>query len=180
SEQGIDDPLAALRKAVTRSGEHNRALWPDREDILDALRAYQRLFRGDSQAAELARRRKAAHEAMRFLAPFFPHLTGAVLDGSADHHSAVELLLYASDTEEVMRFLRENGVEFVLDNRRVRWNAQHELDVPLLSFQAGGLPFTLLALPFTQRYAAPLRSDGTRMERADADQLGQLMTTASP
>lgn len=175
SEQGMDDPLAALRKAVSRSGEQNRALWPDREEILDALRAYQRLFRGDSQTAELASRRQAALEAMDFLAPFSPRLTGAVLDGSADRHSAVELLLYAGDVEEAMGFLRENGVEFVLGSRRIRWDPQHELDAPLLRFQAGGLPFTLLVLPLAQRNVPPLRPDGTRMERADANQLEQLI-----
>ncbi len=175
SEQGIDDPLAALRKAVARSGEHDRALWPDREDILDALRTHQRLFRAGSQTEELSRRREAAREAMRFLAPFSPCLTGAVLDGSADRHSAVELLLYAGDAEEAMGFLREHGVEFVLDNRRVRWDAQHELDAPLLKFQADGLPFALLVLPQAQRHAAPLRADGTRMERADAKQLEALI-----
>ena len=177
SDQGIDDPLAALRKAVTRSGEHDRALWPDREEILDALRTHQRLFRVSSQAEALTTRRKAAREAMRFLAPFSPRLVGAVLDGSADLYSTVELLLYAIDAEEPMHFLHEHGVEVVLANRRVRFDAQHELDAPLLKFQADGVPFMLLVLPQARQHTAPLRADGTRMERADMKQLESMIAT---
>lgn len=177
SEQGIDDPLAALRKVADRLGEADRALWPDREDILAALRERQRLFRGDAQSSELAKRRSAAREAMEFLAPFSPRLTGAVLDGSADRHSVVELLLYVDDTESAMAFLREQRIDFVLGDRRVRFDARHEINAPRLEFEAGGVPFALLLLPHAQRHIAPLHSDGTRAERADLRQLDALIAS---
>ena len=46
-----------------------------------------------SQAAALARLRRQAAVTMQWLNPFKPRLTGAVLDGTADEHSRIRLLL---------------------------------------------------------------------------------------
>src|SRR5690606_10843586 len=83
SESGIRDFHLAKLKAAQRLGIHDDQSLPRNSEIETALREYQRLFMGDSQAELLRERRDAAAQAMAFLARFEPRLVGAVLDGTA-------------------------------------------------------------------------------------------------
>jgi hypothetical protein len=101
SEHGIRDHGQAKRKAAERLGIRDEAAMPRNAEIDEALREFQRLFRGDVQPRVLHERREAAREAMRFFARFEPRLVGAVLDGTADEHSAVTLHLHSDDLTAV-------------------------------------------------------------------------------
>ena len=110
SEHGIRDFHHAKLKAAERLGILDTQALPRNLEIEQALREHQRLFLADSQPQLLRQRREAAIEAMRFLSAFEPRLVGAVLEGSADAHSAVCLHVYSDDPEAVMLYLRDHGV----------------------------------------------------------------------
>lgn len=167
SEHGIRDFQHAKQKAAERLGITDDQALPRNQEIEAALREHQRLFQADSQPQLLRRRRAAAVEAMRFLAPFEPRLVGAVLDGSADAHSAICLHVFSDDPDAVHRLLHEHGVPFETQARRLRTSRDAQADFPVLLFAADGLPFDLTVLPHDALRQAPLdRIDERPMQRA--------------
>jgi len=167
SEHGIRDFHHAKLKAAERLGILETQALPRNNEIEDALREHQRIFHADSQPQLLRVRREAAIEAMRFLAPYQPRLVGAVLEGTADAHSAVCLHLFNDDPEAVVLFLRERGVPIELQTRRLRLSRDEQADFPVLLFSADGLPFDLTVLPRDALRQAPLdRVDDKPMRRA--------------
>lgn len=168
SELAIDDPMKALRRVLGRQqGSIDRRQWPDPDEIRSSLRAYQRLFRGPQQTAHLDARRQAALEAMRFFAPFHPCLVGAVLDGTADAHSPVQLHLHGDDAEALLLFLDRHGIAHDTGERRIHLSSQQVADVPHLKFDADGIGFELWLLPSASERQPPLAGDGrTPMPRA--------------
>ena len=84
---------------------------PDNAQIETALRAYLRLHQGDEHRALLLRLRNEALTWMRILAPFQPHLVGAVLNGSATAHSHLHLHLYTDSAKDVEMALLDRGLD---------------------------------------------------------------------
>lgn len=161
SEMAIDDPMLALRRVLGRHGDRSdRRLWPKAEEIQAALRDYQRLFHGERQDRELQIRRAAAREAMRFLSAFRPLLVGAVLDGTADIHSPVQLHLHCDEAEAVLRFLQEQNIAHRVGERRIHVRPDHVEAVPCIQLQADGIDFELWLLPAISEWQAPLLQDG--------------------
>ena len=168
SENALDDPGAALRRVLARQPAlPDRRLWPDAAEILAALRDYQHLFRGGDQPAHLAARRQSAIEAMRFFTTFRPRLVGAVLEGTADANSPVQLHLHHDDVEQVLLFLHEHDIPHQLGERRIHLDARGPSLVPQIGFDADGTGFQLLLLPLQSERQGPLQADGrTPMQRA--------------
>lgn len=176
SEHGIRDFHHAKLKAAERLGIHETQALPRNNEIEQALRERQRLFDADSQPQQLLERREAAVEAMRFLARYQPRLVGAVLDGTADTHSAVCLHVFSDDPEAVTLFLREHGVPAEVQTRRLRRNRDEQADYPVLLFAADGLAFDLTVLPCDALRQAPLdRIDEKPMRRASLAALESLL-----
>lgn len=176
SEHGIRDFHHAKLKAAERLGVHDAQALPRNQEIEQALREHQRLFDADSQPQQLKARREAAREAMRFLGRFDPRLVGAVLDGTADAHSAVCLHVFSDDPEAVSLFLREHGVPAELQTRRLRLSREEQADYPVLLFAADGLPFDLTVLPRDALRQAPLdRIDEKPMRRASLAAVEELL-----
>jgi hypothetical protein len=176
AEGGIRDYQQAKRKAALRLGIADDASLPGNREIEDALREYQRLFQGDSQARDLRRRREAALQALEFFEGFHPRLVGAVLEGFADGHSAVTLHVHAEDAEDISRFLDEQRIPAQLQTRRVRLDRQRTEEVPAWSFGAEGIPFDLTVLPMPALRQAPLSEvDDKPVRRASLAQLRQLL-----
>jgi hypothetical protein len=176
SEHGIRDFHHAKLKAAERLGILETQALPRNNEIEDALREHQRIFHADSQPQLLRVRREAAIEAMRFLAPYQPRLVGAVLEGTADAHSAVCLHLFNDDPEAVVLFLRERGVPIELQTRRLRLSRDEQADFPVLLFSADGLPFDLTVLPRDALRQAPLdRVDDKPMRRASLTMVEALL-----
>ena len=108
-----------------------------------------------------------ALEAMRFLAPFEPRLVGAVLDGTADEHTAVSLHVHADTVEQVLIFLDDNTIPYDQRTRQLRLDRDRVEDVPVLLFSADGLAFDLTVLSREQLRQAPLDRSGEHpMQRA--------------
>ena len=176
SEHALDDPAVALRRVLARQPSMpDRRQWPDATEILEALRQYQRLFRGPEQSAQLDQRRETAIEAMRFFSMFRPRLVGAVLEGTADTHSAVQLHLHGDDTEALLLFLHEHDIAHRVAERSIHLDPRQPVRVPLVTFQADGLDFELWLLPSHSERQAPLEADGrTPMRRASLTALRTL------
>ena len=176
SEHGIRDFHHAKLKAAERLGILDTQSLPRNLEIEQALREHQRLFLGDSQPQSLRQRREAAVEAMRFLAAFDPRLVGAVLEGTADAHSAVCLHVYSDDPEAVVLYLREQGVPIDTQVRRLRYSRDDQPEYPVLLFAADELPFDLTVLPRDAMRQAPLdRADDRPMRRASLAQVEMLL-----
>ncbi|WP_298575783.1 hypothetical protein [uncultured Luteimonas sp.] len=176
AEGGIRDYHQAKLKAAERLGFHDDASLPRNREIEDALREYQRLFLGDSQADGLRMRREAALRALEFFDRFDPRLVGPVLDGTADARTPIALQLYSDDADAVTRFLEEAGIPAESRARRLRLDRIREGDFPVWMFTAEDLGFELTVLPAVALRQAPLSSiDGKPMKRASAAQLRQLL-----
>jgi hypothetical protein len=175
-EGGIRDYHQAKLKAAARLGESDEGSLPRNSEIEEAVREYQRLFQGDSQPQELRRRREAATRAMAFLAAFEPRLVGAVLEGTADAHSAVCLHVFEEQAEALPRFLDEHGIPYEQRSRQLRLDRERSVDVPVYLFSAEDLPFDLTALPREALRQAPLDRIGERpMRRASLAALQELL-----
>ena len=108
-EEGMEY-AAAKRKAARDFG--GRAELPSNEQVEDAVREHIELFRADSQPAELHALREVAVLWMQRLAPFRPHLSGAVWRGTATRLSSVLLDLYCDDTKAAELALINAGEKF--------------------------------------------------------------------
>ena len=176
SETGLRDYAAAKRKAAARLGVNDESSLPKNVEIEAALREYQRLFHAEDQPQQLRALRETALEAMRFFAPFEPRLVGAVLDGSADAHSAVCLHLFSDDPDAPARHLAEHGMDYETDSRRLRFDQEHEADYPVLQFAADDTAIDVTIFPYDGLRQAPLdRIDGRPMQRANAAILKTLL-----
>ena len=114
AEDGCDY-ATAKRKAVQlvlgdAAGARGRL--PENELVESELRRYLRTFGGDSHTALMAELRAIALELMEFLAPFNPHLVGAVLNRTATEHSSLHLQLFTDSAKDVEIFLLNEGVRF--------------------------------------------------------------------
>lgn len=173
---GIRDFHQAKRKAAENLGIFDDASLPRNREIEDALREYQRLFQGDTQAAALHRRRQAALGALEFFAVFEPRLVGPVLEGSADANSPVQLHLHADDAESVARFLAEHHIPADASSRPLRLDRERVQEVPLHGFLADGVDFELSVVPRSVLRQAPLSViDARPMPRASLGQLRALL-----
>jgi len=176
SENGIRDFHFAKRKAAERLNVRDEAQMPKNSEIEAALREHQRLFQADAQPQRLRELREAAREAMRFFARFDPRLVGAVLEGTADEHSAICLHLFAESPEEVIVFLREHGVVYTEQSRRLRMARDRYEEMPVLMLAREPAPFDLTVFPRDAIRQAPLdRIDERPQRRASLAALEALL-----
>ena len=176
AEGGFRDYHQAKLKAAERLGIHDDASLPRNREIEEALREYQRLFLGASQADALRTRREAALRALEFFARFDARLVGPVLEGTADARSPVTVQLYSDDADAVQRFLDEAGIPAQARTRRLRLDRDREGEFPVWMFSAEELAFELVVLPGVALRQAPLSGiDEKPMRRASAAQLRQML-----
>jgi hypothetical protein len=101
AEDGSLDYGSAKRKAARQLGAPTSQNLPDNQEIEDALRDYQALYRADETLERTALLKAIALEYMHKLAPYDPHLTGSVLNGTAGKYSDVNLQLFTDDGKEL-------------------------------------------------------------------------------
>lgn len=175
AEQG-GDPVVARRKAAERLGFRDPASLPSGDEIREALAAHRRLFAPAGDDGRLRRLREAALEAMDYFSEFSPRLAGAVLDGSADDRSAIELHLHADDPDAVARKLIERSIPAVQRPRRLRLERGPARECAAWHFEADGLPFELVVLPRLAERQGPLDAlDDAPMARANRGALARLL-----
>lgn len=176
SEEGVRDYRQAKLKAAERLGVVDETGLPRNAEIEDALREHQRLFRGDRQAITLRHLRKIAREAMRFLAGHEPRLVGAVLEGSADEHSAVCLHLYSDQPDAIAAFLAEHRIPYDEQTRTLRLDRDTARDFPAFLFSADDTAIDVTVLPYDRLRQAPLDGSSAKpMRRATLAALEALI-----
>ncbi len=176
AEQGIDDFLAAKRKAAQRLGAPETRNLPRNVEIERELAAYQRLFQSATQPRHLRRLRERACEAMEFFARFNSRLVGSVLSGTAGAHSDINLHLFADTPEEVVLFLLEERIPFERGERRLRVGRDQSAVFPVFRFLAGDTPIDLTVFPVNGIRQAPCSPvDGRPMRRASLEAVTQLL-----
>ncbi len=175
-EEGVVGFQAAKQKAASRLGTPDTQNMPRNSEVERAIGDYQRLFRADSQPAQLKRLRETAVRAMEFLADFTPRLVGPVLSGIADAHASVNLHLFADTPEDVMFRLMRERVPFESDERVLRYPREGRDSFPVYRFVAGEIPVELTVFPPRGRREAPLSPvDGRPMERAPLEAVRRLL-----
>ncbi len=102
----------AKRRAAKQLGLPARTGLPDNDAVEDAVREYLQVFCADTQPAELAALRRLALVWMERLAPFRPHLAGAVWKGTATRLSDIYLQLFCDDPKSAEIALIEHGVDY--------------------------------------------------------------------
>ena len=176
AQGGTRDFLQAKQKAAERLGIFDDASLPRNREIEEALREYQRLFVPDQDDA-LRVRREASVEALQFFSAFSPRLVGAVLDGTADSRSPVTLHVHTDENEAVDRWLTQNNIAYDVRTRRIRLDRHRDSDVTCYVFDADGLRFEVIALPYAVLRQAPLSPvDERPMKRANLAQVEGMLT----
>lgn len=173
AEHGLTDWTVAKRKACRELGLPSHESLPDNEEVEQALRDYNSLFRGDRQPASLRAQRFDALRWMERLARWNPVLTGAVAAGWATEHSEVRLELEAEDAKAVELALINDGVDYA------HAAAPGEDAPPQLRIESSDATMRLVILSPQQRRNRPRRS-GTTEERLTLPQLRTLLDSLEP
>jgi len=147
AEEGIHNHWAARRKAAVRLGVETTRNLPRAEEIDAALIDYHKLYRPSAQALHIARLRKLAIEAMRFLEAFSPLLVGAVWEGSAGKFSPVTLHLFPNAPEDVIRKLLDARIPLEEKSHVVAVGVERPTGYPALVFYVDDTPMELLLFP---------------------------------
>lgn len=158
ANQESADFQSARRKAAARLGCKDQRCFPDNIEVDLALREYQQLFKSETQPEALGQLRHLAVEAMQQLHAFSPRLTGAVVSGTADTNSPVQLYLFADTTEQLTLYLMEKRIPFVQREIKLKHTGGDIKAHPLFSFQAGITEFELILLSPADRANPPLDS----------------------
>lgn len=112
AEDGSLDYGTAKRKAARQLGAPDSGNLPDNQQIEEALRSYQALYQADETRAQLALLRQTAIEYMERLADFDPHLTGAVLNGTAGRNTDITLQLFTDRQKDLEFLLMDMGTPY--------------------------------------------------------------------
>lgn len=118
AEDGSLDYGSAKRKAARQLGAPDSGSLPDNQQIEDALRSYQALYQADETREQLTRLRSMAIEYMEKLAEFDPHLTGAVLNGTAGPHTDINLQLFTDNQKDVEFLLMRQTLPYQTGEHR--------------------------------------------------------------
>lgn len=176
SEHGIRDFHLAKRKAAAQLNVQDDANLPNNREIDAALREHQRLFQAEQQPRLLRQLREAAQAAMRFFERFEPRLVGAVLEGTADRHSAICLHLFSDTAEQVMLFLDEHNIVYRELDHRHRVHHKQYAPFPGLLIERHDAAFDLTVLPRDAIRQSPLNGiDERPMRRANLTEVERLL-----
>lgn len=122
----------AKHRALKELGLASRTALPSNEEVESQVMDYIALFCADTQPGELQALREHALVWMERLAPFRPHLGGAVWQGWATRLCDIDLALFCDDPK---------SAEIELINQNLRYEVQtvrgmHGEDVDVLSLHS--------------------------------------------
>ena len=176
AEHGLSDWNAAKRKACRHLGLPDREALPGNEEVQQALRDYNTLFRSDEQPARLQRQRSDALAWMERLSQWNPVLTGGVAGGWATAHSEIRLELEAEDAKAVELALINAGVAYGLAPPGPGASRQDQLRI-----ESPGATLRVVIVSPQERRSRPRRDTGaTGEERLTIAQLRALLGAEAP
>ncbi len=169
AEDGVDYGTAK-RKAAKQILGNNKVrgdILPDNAMLEDEVRIYNELFFGDTQPARLLHLRTLAVRLMAELAPFQPHLTGAVLNGTAGEHSDIHLQLFADSPKDVEIYLLNKRIDFEVSESSHFKGRSEAVETLSFMWQQEGVH---LALYETDDLRGAIKKSASgRQERADIE-----------
>lgn len=177
----------AKRKAVQlvlgESGYPRGAL-PENDLVEAELRRYLRTFGGERHCALLLQLRTTALALMEYLAPFNPHLVGALLNGTATEYSDVNLHLFTDSAKDVEIFLLNEGLRFDVDEAREPAGALESIHLPVparfLAHRDRAVSAVLNVLPTDAiRVASRLRSEDPTLSAVERSGRANLAAVRS-
>lgn len=174
--EGQHNYMLAKRKAAERIGASTRLALPSNIEVEEALRSYQGLYGGEDHSRHLSFLRETAIAVMRALESFCPRLVGPVLDGTADSHSRISLHLFSDPPDAVALHLRESGVNYRQEQRRIRWHDGGHRLIQLLVTEVQGTAVELALFDAIDlRQAPPSPVDGRPQRRARIPEIESLL-----
>ena len=184
AEDGISDFAYAKKKAGRQMGMVDSDVLPSNAEIEEELKLYNALFLSDEQPQNLLNLRKSALFTMQLLAKFNPHLTGAVLDGTAGLGAATHIHLFADSLKEVEMFLLNQKIPFETNEKSYRIMNDGKRDkkddvrkkVPVFTLETNDGLIKLSVFEVDDiRVATKRAADGSNAERADIARLTALL-----
>jgi hypothetical protein len=195
--EGLTDYHAAKLKAARQLNCLDKNALPDNHEIEAALREHLNLFAANTQPQALAALRHVALRAMRWLQiegqtamgtslgsefSFEPWISGAVLNGTANEYSEIELELVGVEAKTMEFILLNRGVEFDLQETNPKSKSYKPADTnkPVeyhLEFEDAPLVITLFE-SHAQRQALYPR-ESIKHERAKLNDAVALFSIAS-
>jgi len=145
-EHGLDDWSHAKRKAARQLGVNEQNNLPNREEVEQAMREYNSLYRPQSQAQMLRTRRAEALAWMKALASFSPRLTSGVATGLATEHSEIRVEVVADDSKSIELFLLSRDIAF-----EPTASGRGSVDYPQYLIEADGATLRLVVITPGQR-----------------------------
>ncbi|MGH8670591.1 MAG: UDP-N-acetylmuramate--alanine ligase [Burkholderiales bacterium] len=176
AEHGIQDYALAKRKAARQLGAPATHSLPANSEIDAALRAHLSLFQQHEHAALLVRLRQYALQAMLLLEQFDPHLTGAVLNGTATEHAAIHLQLFVDSAKDVELFLLNRHIPYRAGSQRYRFgDAPRDIPTLIMENKDTEIEVALFAKD-DLRITLKNPFDGKALARAKISQVRELLT----
>lgn len=180
SEEGIKDFHVAKHKAAERLHAPQTHNLPRNDEIQVALDQYQRIFKADTQPKQLQQLRQISLKAMRFFQEFEPRLTGAVLDGTANEFSEINLHLFTDFSEEVNFFLLNSKIPFEQSSQNMSMPNGDTIKIPCYHLEIYNVPVALMVFKHKNLRQTP-RSPitGKPMQRFSLNKVEELIRLAS-
>lgn len=146
AEEGLTDYAKAKRKAARQLGFDEDHSLPSNAEVEQELRLHHEIFHHDTQPQRLFQLRSEALQVMRTLEHFNPHLSGAVLDGTAGRYADTEIHLFADSLKDVELFLLNKNIPYQVDEKPYRFGGEkHRLPVFVLDGIQGAIRLIIFA-----------------------------------
>ncbi|MDP2247517.1 MAG: hypothetical protein Q8J65_05250 [Nitrosomonadales bacterium] len=120
ADEGISDYGHAKRKAGRQLGITEDHCMPTNSEIEEEIKIFHEIYNSEDQPEALKQLRADALVVMQMLERFNPHLTGAVLDGTAGKYAATDIHLYAESLKDVEMFLLNLQVPYETNEKSYR------------------------------------------------------------
>ena len=145
AEEGISDYAFAKRKAAKFFGLNDGDALPSNEEINDAIKEHQAIYFDEEHEARLKVLRLEALSLMKKLIAFNPHLTNAVLDGTAGRYPTIHIQLFADSMKEVEFFLLNHNIAYETRDRKSRTKdpMKDKKIIPVLTLEGSMGPIEL-------------------------------------
>jgi len=189
ADEGIPDYGHAKRKAGRQLGVTDDHCMPTNAEIEEEIRIFHEIYNSEDQPAALQQLRKDALLVMQMLERFNPHLTGAVLDGTAGRYATTDIHLYAESLKDVEMYLlnlqvpyESNEKSYRMHSARRTRNAKHGNDrkkVPVFTLEGPNGAIRLSVFD-TDAARTPPRSpvDGQSISKANLAHVSALLKSA--
>ncbi|HEY8118973.1 MAG TPA: hypothetical protein VIE91_07025 [Methylophilaceae bacterium] len=120
AEEGISDYGYAKKKAGRQLGATDVNCLPTNAEIEEEIRLFHEIYNSEDQPENLRQLRADALVVMQLMEKFNPHLTGAVLDGTAGKYAETHIHLFADSLKDVEIFLLNQQIPYQSNEKSYR------------------------------------------------------------